>query len=514
LTASEEQARGVESWAKQWQDKHAALAEDHIVAQSSLIQITAERDSIRAQHDELASNAEATAKEIAQFQQLLSAASGEVKWVQQQLHHAQAEAAHAVHRAEDVEKMQQDLQAENVELMASLNEMRPKIVELTQDKLTLGEETERLQKMIRSLNGTTAQLENSLHEVRARADERDQATQASEEHWRTEKAVIERAFKELEQGYVAAENELHAARASVQELDAERTAHRKAVVQYEATMDHLQGEVDRQRNELKNMSRALSESHTAAHELRELLARNQSELESLRADAAYKGDEVLRLKDQLVVQNPAASPHIQEETLGSEFLKTVHHQHALDLSTAHSQIRSLENTLYQERAKAHGLQRQVSALEDEVITLRTRAPATPHLHPLRPMSAASNVSSSGVYRSTDSRMRKALASPVLSSIDAVLTPETQHKRKVSLSMLKARIDSEREAPLFRHHAYPVLAPMAEESTPTGTFPLPPISPSYSHSPNAIGIAPVENSQFRDEAHVFWCHACSGDLVVL
>ena len=73
--------------------------------------------------------------------------------------------------------------------------------------------------------------------------------------------------------------------------------------------------------------------------------------------------------------------------------------------------------------------------------------------------------------------------------------ETLHKRKVSLSMLKARIDSEVKS---------------VSSQPPSRA----LSPVYSDT-DPHPVAPHYRPQFLNETHdVFWCHSCNGDLVIL
>jgi myosin protein heavy chain len=87
-----------------------------------------------------------------------------------------------------------------------------------------------------------------------------------------------------------------------------------------------------------------------------------------------------------------------------------------------------------------------------------------------------------------------------------ISPETMHKRKVSLSMLKARIDSEVKTTF---HSQP------PSRTPS---PVPSESGSRRSSiivPHHLGLHHhFHRPQFLDESHVFWCHSCHGDLVIL
>src|SRR6266540_3198863 len=113
-------------------------------------------------------------------------------------------------------------------------------------------------------------------------------------------------------------------------------------------------------------------------------------------------------------------------------------QHSLDLSAATSQIRALENTIFDKDTEIHVLQKRINDLEDQMNQQRSSIWYPPH-----PTSRASNRNEhSWVTSSPQLNLPSPLARTVF---DQAITPETLHKRKVSLTMLKARLDSEARA---------------------------------------------------------------------
>jgi hypothetical protein len=206
-------------------------------------------------------------------------------------------------------------------------------------------------------------------------------------------------------------------------------------------------------------------------------------------------------------------------SLDAELLSSLRQQHALDLSAAQSQIRALENSVFDAEARAHALQKQVVALEDQLAHSRSRPSSRLGQRSFspgqfRPSSRAGSHadlrrSSFGSHRPSKSN----LAPPLSRSIfDQNMSAETRHKRLVSLSMLKARIDSEvqvtsRSRASSRASSVRALSPVL--SLP-GQEPNPPPDSPQSHThPH-----PVHRPQFLDDSHVFWCHSCTGDLVIL
>ena len=73
----------------------------------------------------------------------------------------------------------------------------------------------------------------------------------------------------------------------------------------------------------------------------------------------------------------------------------------------------------------------------------------------------------------------------------------RHKRKVSLGMLKARIDSELAA------VGPAPLALSRAVSPHAGLPSVPEDHYGARRP-----------QFLDESHIFWCHSCRGELVIL
>jgi len=163
-------------------------------------------------------------------------------------------------------------------------------------------------------------------------------------------------------------------------------------------------------------------------------------------------------------------------SLDDEMLGSIRQQHAMEISAATSQIRALENMIFDKDSINHKLQKQLNALEEQLT---------------RPHSSSRRT----IHRTNPTPLSRSI-------FDHNLSPETIHKRKVSLSMLKARIDSEVKT----------------------TFHSQPPSPVYSESgsrrssiigPHSIGPHHhIHHPQFLDESHIFWCHSCHGDLVIL
>ena len=247
----------------------------------------------------------------------------------------------------------------------------------------------------------------------------------------------------------------------------------------------------------------------------------QNEIESLRADLAARDQEVGQLRE--AVSSPLKSDSDAPRSLDAELLSSLRQQHALDLSAAQSQIRALENSVFDAEARAHALQKQVAALEDQLAHSRSRPPSRLGQRSFSPSQfrpSSRSGSQTDLRRSSFGSQRpnkSNLAPPLSRSIfDHNLSAETRHKRMVSLSMLKARIDSEvqvttRSRASSRASSVQALSPVPSlPGQESGQLPDSPRSHTHSHG----GTQAAHRPQFLDDSHVFWCHACTGDLVIL
>jgi hypothetical protein len=171
-------------------------------------------------------------------------------------------------------------------------------------------------------------------------------------------------------------------------------------------------------------------------------------------------------------------------------LSSLSQQHTLDISMLQSKIRELESSLFDAEAQNHALQKQIATLQEQAPLI-----AQP------PVSDSRRPSAHGHHPDKIQPQRvtpKTVPTP-RAVLDQGLSPEVRRKRKVALSMLKARIDSELAA------ASALSSPLSRALSPDAS--------GHTHS-ETEGVGADVRQQFLDESHIFWCHRCTGDLVVL
>ncbi|EMD32540.1 hypothetical protein CERSUDRAFT_118597 [Gelatoporia subvermispora B] len=456
------------------QTRYTELEKQAVSTREELDLTTSTRDSLRQELDTLRSQAVGSQKDVMELQSKLSQLTTELKASTRQLQQTQAELTAATRRTDEAERTQKELQQEGTNLMRSLDEVRPKIVELTNAKLELQEKVEGLQAALRSRDTAIKQLEatvESLQTEKTRADEEAQAKADGEQaSYESRLAQLRESLDALRDASTRQEEELVS-------RTQERDYARLEIQGLQAELARLTSIIASHTSELESLRHAISEAQQAHDMTRASLEQAQDELDGYRETLMARDAELAQARSAAAQQEGRLTPNSE-----------VDNEHVLALSEAQARVRELEGTAFDADARAHAAQRRVAELEDELSQL------------LSAPQASRNAGRQGQRRAAgrpqhttrpSSRLSKASETPSLSVFDG-LSPETKHKRRVSLGMLKARIDSELAA------ARSGLPMVVEDAS------------ALSHAHMAAGMKP----QFMDEAHVFWCSACQGDLVVL
>ncbi|CUA76280.1 Myosin-9 [Rhizoctonia solani] len=416
------------------------------------------------------------------------------------------EALALVARGASTESTLATLQAENEGLLANLAEMRPKIVELTEAKLTLGETIDSRDKSIRDYEAHIKTLESELADAHSQKD--DSGTQIAEakahasslekqlEHEKVAISEAYAAYEELQSRLALVEQQFRESESSRDEL-------RSRAEQSEARANRLDGDLERRAREVTTLLEEIEARTRETTELRSFLEKSRTDLDAASSEITAREDELSRLR-----LNGTKSPTHDHTTLANETME-------LELSTMRSRIRTLEAEVFDAHAREHALQRQVAKIQDDTKLTNTRMTwgaegRSVELMPSgkgqtgisshRP-SGESETTRIGMGNARALKPSIALHANRLSALDASLPPETRRKRAVSLNMLRARILSEMASGASGVSPNIRLASMAEET----------LSPRHNHD-GVAGTSSLVGAD--DEAHVFWCSACEGELVVL
>lgn len=469
------------------------------LSEDKVTKLTLERDTLASANTSTVAELQTAHASIAHMNGRLSQASADLEAAARQLDSSQAEMRTALRRAEDAETAQRDLQEEGTGLMRSLDEMRPKIVELTGAKLELMEKLEQLTTSINQRDSTISDLEAQLETAHASLDEVRQECGRLEKEQAKEKNVAESGQVELQRAYSEIQARYDDALAATREIEADRGKQRHTAARLQEEVDHLRSAEQTFQEEIHSLRSQVDEQDKAGDDERRLLDDLQQEVEALRIDIANKDEEISRLRQA----GPSPqSPLPSSQSLDDEVKGALTQQLELDLSDAQSTIRSLESSLYDAEANYLSLQKHVATVEDELTHLRSAVKAQ------RPSYA--NRMSPSARRSDDLR-RTSFASqrsndtprlPPSALIDETLPPATRHQRHISLAMLQARMYSEAEAATIN-----AAASKTSKSSATG----------HGHSAASSmdsSVLSLRWPQFLDESHVFWCATCKGDLIVL
>ena len=470
------------------ESKHSSLQEECSTLQARLASADDRHNELLEEHASLESQVQFNQNEKKGLQQKLAELVAELSSRDRSLTNLHGELRAAVRRAEESERTQRDLQAEGTTLMQSLEEMRPKIVELTAAKVELLEQIERLEHDKKSRDTLISKLEIALNEGVEREAEAAKLKRDSDLLREKEITSLQQTVNDLQRGYATLEIELQESQAAVHALEAERTKMRQAEMRRADLSNRLSAESRRKEEEISHLEAELVSQRNIEQEQRSLIDQYRTEIEALRSDLLAKEEELESFQKTPVTDDAPGS-------LDGEMLSALKQQHAMELSSTNSQIRALETAVFEAQDRAHRLQRQVGILEDQLAHARTSR-TTPR--PFSPSISArpSSRASSGMRRPSFGKQSALVPQSTRSVFDVGLSPETRHSRQVSLSMLKARIESETAA---NGHTPRVLSPALQR---------------HERSLSSVEESPPRRPQFMDESHIFWCHCCRGDLVIL
>lgn len=486
----------------EWKAKHANLEEQHLSLQECVHSANQDRDALLEERSSLQSQVNFNQGAIKQLQQKLGEVASELSSSDRALQNAHSDLRVANRRAEEAERTQKDLQTEGTRLMQSLDEMRPKFVELTSTKMDLMERIDKLEHEKNSRDTFISKLENALGEAMEREAEADRVHKEADSMYEKDKVSLQQSIIELQQGYAELQAELESSQAAVLSLEGDRTQLRQIEARQLEIIDRLSVESDQHSQVMSRLESDLRSYRNLDEEHRAFIERSNYEHEALRTELNAKDDEIEHLRTSS--SDEAAPRLLDDEMVGAHRV-----QHAMDLSNANSQIRALETAVFEAQAKSHSLQKQIGILEDQLAQQRSTSRATSRPFspgvPARPSSRTFNPTD--LRRGSFSHRSSNLAPPSPRTVfDVGLSPETRHKRQVSLGMLKARIDSEVAASAGGYPSSRQLSPVPQGNE--GTSGREPDSPSW-HSQHIH-----RRPQFMDESHIFWCHSCDGELVIL
>jgi myosin protein heavy chain len=486
----------------EWKAKHASLEEQHLSLQECIHSANQDRDALLEERASLQSQVNFNQSAIKQLQQKLGEVASELSSSDRALQNAHSDLRVANRRAEEAERTQKDLQTEGTRLMQSLDEMRPKFVELTSTKMDLMERIDKLEHEKNSRDTFISKLENALSEAMEREAEAAQVHKEADSLHEKDRVSLQQSIIELQQGYAELQAELESSQAAVFSLEGDRSQLRQTEARQLEIIDRLSMESDQHSQVMSRLESDLRSYRNLEEEHRAFIERSNYEHEVLRAELNAKDDEMEHLRT-------SSSDEAAPRSLDDEMIGALRVQHAMDLSNANSQIRTLETAVFEAQAKSHNLQKQISILEDQLAQQRSTSRATSRPFspgvPGRPSSRAFNPTD--LRRGSFSHRSSNLAPPSPRTVfDVGLSPETRHKRQVSLGMLKARIDSEVAASAGGYPSSRQLSPVPQGNE--GISGREPDSPSW-HAQHIH-----RRPQFMDESHIFWCHSCDGELVIL
>jgi myosin protein heavy chain len=226
--------------------------------------------SIMEQRDALV-NEKATSEKTTQAQSTtitglhaqLAAAGTEIGNQKRQIQNLQYDLRAAQKRADDSERTQRRLQNEGTNLMRSLDELRPKVVELTEDKVELSEQLARLEHALRDRDNIISNLEVNLGEVKLEKDSLRAEWMAKLSRAEQERSQTATSSSEMEKGFSELQREHENALDGICTLELERQSLRQEAQNRLQEVEQLMNNLRSQAAEITHLQYELNERRAA-----------------------------------------------------------------------------------------------------------------------------------------------------------------------------------------------------------------------------------------------------------
>lgn len=249
----EQQCHALQEKESDLEQRNAALHEECARTMQELVEVTSERDSLMSEKFSLQRQVEKTEHSVQELRGMLNQASSDLAVQARQVQTLQGDIRTATRRADEAEKIQKDLQLEGTNLMRSLDEMRPKIVELTSEKLNLTETVESLQRTLRDREGAISDLTSSLDDARSEIEKKNGQWQQKWVQHEKEHAETVAASSEMQATHAELQDQLDDALQSLRNLESQRASQRQELVRNSSEIEQLNAIITGQRDEFSEL---------------------------------------------------------------------------------------------------------------------------------------------------------------------------------------------------------------------------------------------------------------------
>ncbi|KIJ32602.1 hypothetical protein M422DRAFT_52813 [Sphaerobolus stellatus SS14] len=309
-----------------------------------------------------------------------------------------------------------------------LEEIRPQVVELSnknaedERRVWVAEKkVKELESEVERLEGVGQERTDALEEAEGKAKALDDDMNKMEKKHGNVFKTLGESVSDTQVSHAGLAHELADSKAAVAKLEKEVAELRRRDGDVGFEVKRLNDELESRTTELLTVREQLDKSQAEEQEAVAMVQRSQVEVETLRE----REDVIVKLRKRVSASEQASPTQPSGPNLSDELLFNLRQQHALDMSTAYYRIQEPETQVFVMHRLQPTSSNVGSALASPQSSVDRRASLSSN-RPLTPPSLHRVLAPGPVYEDS-------------------LPAETHHKRKVSLSMLKARIESERTA---------------------------------------------------------------------
>lgn len=305
-------------------------------------------------------------------------------------------------------------------------------------------------------------------------------------------------------------------RRSLEQSESETT------LQFSEQLAQKDSEITRIKSSLSSKEQHVVAVEARLEELEKELEQTRKEFGTLSETHAVMESDLRQESESLKARLEGSAKDEKNSNIDQDYVDSILQQHQIDLSTARSQIRSLESRIFEEESKSHEMLTRIEHLQDELRGAEEALKERKNSTAFSPSPVTSTTTTSTNHRSipvrsvqdSSSSMRPATDTLFSKMIDqSKLSDQTKHNRIESLNLLRTRMEN--ELGLLS------LTPSSTHIDPTSH----PDQVDHRHLISPRGEEDVEKLSLLRAHHkvipssklgddMVWCGDCVGDLFMI
>lgn len=245
------------------QSSFSDLQQEYEAILSRLNSVTEERANLETEKASLEQSNQSKDAMIVGLNGQLAQAVAEINDQKRQVQTLQGDLRVAQRRLDDSEKVQHRLQNEGTNLMRSLDELRPKVVELTEDKVQLSDKLAHATHVLHERDVAIVTLETALEESKQEVEKIREEMRKKLSSLEQERTLAASSSSDRDKEFAELQRELDEALGSMRTLELDRQSLQQDNQSRKQEVEYLTDTTQSQMSEINRLQKELDEQRMA-----------------------------------------------------------------------------------------------------------------------------------------------------------------------------------------------------------------------------------------------------------